>query len=620
MKVERDRMSKLVGSGAWRAVLKRPRMQHLAVSAAIALLFAGAGLVLLDSSRAAGPYLYASGKDLMYNNQKVVLKGANFDNIGAIGTWTGAGGPGDLVSLEEDYQKLSAHGGNHVRLGMSTRWFIENKAAAYQAIDTQLSYARTHNIWVTLVFFHPYPGDCTENYGKTCPFWTNQSYKDNMRSQWVDIALRYKEEPVIAGYDLLNEPTPPNNDCNAWWPLAQDYRNAIYAVDPNHLVFVESCASSQFWVKLTGNNIVYESHDYSPQAFSHSDVSSTKVYPGYAVDWDGKTRYYDKTAFLTSTDPVLNISQRMGRDWTLANNVPFYIGEWGARSTYTGADKYLMDRAEIYNQWGVNHAFYTWHHDCSTCQWRFGIYLYGKHPLQVNFPEKLAAFKVSVQGAMKPNFLGTVTPPAPPPVEPPASLSRTGWTATASDQSSYDVPGHVLDGSVTTIWHSNYESVPMAPLPHTLTIDMKSSKKIIGLSYLPRQSPESNGNIGQYSIAVSSDGTTWSQPVASGTWTDDKSLKVTSFTAIVGRYVRLTGVTEAGNRGPWSSAAEIEIQGEDVAMTTIPGDVNNDNKVNAIDLSVVLSRDGQNYPAADFNKDGMVGAADLAMLLSKWTW
>ena len=34
-----------------------------------------------------------------------------------------------------------------------------------------------------------------------------------------------------------------------------------------------------------------------------------------------------------------------------------------------------------------------------------------------------------------------------------------------------------------------------------------------------------------------------------------------NFTAVSARYVRLTATTEAGNRGPWSSAAEINLLG-----------------------------------------------------------
>jgi hypothetical protein len=54
--------------------------------------------------------------------------------------------------------------------------------------------------------------------------------------------------------------------------------------------------------------------------------------------------------------------------------------------------------------------------------------------------------------------------------------------------------------------------------------------------------------------------------------------------------------------------------------TAIVGDANNDSHVNTLDLSLLISHDGQNYPAADFNHDGTIGAADLAILLSHWKW
>ena len=67
-----------------------------------------------------------------------------------------------------------------------------------------------------------------------------------------------------------------------------------------------------------------------------------------------------------------------------------------------------------------------------------------------------------------------------------------------------------------------------------------------------------NGRVGNYSVTVSADGATWSD-VASGTWPDTSAEKTVSFTAVTARYVRLTASTEAGNRGPWSSAAEINL-------------------------------------------------------------
>lgn len=53
---------------------------------------------------------------------------------------------------------------------------------------------------------------------------------------------------------------------------------------------------------------------------------------------------------------------------------------------------------------------------------------------------------------------------------------------------------------------------------------------------------------------------------------------------------------------------------------TVPGDANNDGRINGIDYSILAVNDGKNFPAADFNSDGVVGAADLAILLSAWTW
>jgi hypothetical protein len=73
----------------------------------------------------------------------------------------------------------------------------------------------------------------------------------------------------------------------------------------------------------------------------------------------------------------------------------------------------------------------------------------------------------------------------------------------------------------------------------------------------------------------------------------------------------------AGNS---ASAGPVSLTYESCTTVPIAGDVNGDGRINALDLSALISHDGQNYPAADFNKDGTVGAADMAILLSRWTW
>jgi galactose oxidase len=149
------------------------------------------------------------------------------------------------------------------------------------------------------------------------------------------------------------------------------------------------------------------------------------------------------------------------------------------------------------------------------------------------------------------------------------ALPTSGWTATASDQSSSYPAGNAIDGNTATIWHSSYSPTP-TPLPHSITINMHATNQVVGLTYLPRQDSSRNGTIGRYSISVSRDGTNWSAPVATGTWADDKARKTTEFGSVTAQYVRLTALSEAGNRGPWSTSAEVGLLGNPAIGPALP--------------------------------------------------
>ncbi|WP_328473592.1 discoidin domain-containing protein [Actinoplanes sp. NBC_00393] len=147
---------------------------------------------------------------------------------------------------------------------------------------------------------------------------------------------------------------------------------------------------------------------------------------------------------------------------------------------------------------------------------------------------------------------------------PDPTLARTGWTvATDSEETARENgrAANVLDGNAATIWHSAWSVTPVPPLPHSLTVDLKSSVLIGGLAYLPRPAAGANGRIGRYRIATSPDGTTWTDRVADGAFADSPARQTVIFPPAQARYVRLTALTEAGTRGPWSSAAEIDLLG-----------------------------------------------------------
>ena len=145
-----------------------------------------------------------------------------------------------------------------------------------------------------------------------------------------------------------------------------------------------------------------------------------------------------------------------------------------------------------------------------------------------------------------------------PPAGPP--LPRTGWTVVASDASPSYPAQNVLDGNGTTIWHTRFGAVT-TPLPHTLTVDLGAPTTVTGLRYLPRQDTSPNGTIGRYAVSVSTDGPPGERRSHKARGPTTRPPKTAGFAAATARYVRLTALSEAGSRGPWTSAAEIDVLG-----------------------------------------------------------
>jgi galactose oxidase len=142
---------------------------------------------------------------------------------------------------------------------------------------------------------------------------------------------------------------------------------------------------------------------------------------------------------------------------------------------------------------------------------------------------------------------------------PHATLQRTAWQVSAdSAQLSPQSYGaqYAIDGSPNTYYHSSFNG---GVLPHYFRIDQGATANVGGLSYLPRPSATgANGRIGQYKVQYSFDGNAWNT-IATGTWADTPYQKFVEWTPIVARYWRLISITEAGNRGPFTSASEINL-------------------------------------------------------------
>jgi alpha-glucosidase len=184
-------------------------------------------------------------------------------------------------------------------------------------------------------------------------------------------------------------------------------------------------------------------------------------------------------------------------------------------------------------------------YNAATSGWLFDGVLHAK------VDNRTTGFGLTVSG---------VTVPSGTPVTGSPSIPQAGWTVSAVDSqetsSENGAATNAIDGNPATMWHTQWSGTP-APLPHEITVDTHNTYPIDGVTYLPRQDSGTNGRIGRYEVYVSTDGTNWGPAVATGEWADTSGQKRASFPTRTGRYVRLRALSEAGDSGPWTSAAEI---------------------------------------------------------------
>ncbi|WP_406405638.1 discoidin domain-containing protein [Streptomyces sp. NBC_00879] len=143
-------------------------------------------------------------------------------------------------------------------------------------------------------------------------------------------------------------------------------------------------------------------------------------------------------------------------------------------------------------------------------------------------------------------------------------ISKAGWNVVRADSQETAAENgaavNAIDGDPGTIWHTAWSSNP-APLPHEIQIDLGARYDVDGFSYLPRQDGGNNGRAGSYEVYVSDTTSDWGMPVATGTFADTVTEKKISLAVKTGRYLKFKALTEAGDRGPWTSAAEISATG-----------------------------------------------------------
>lgn len=130
--------------------------------------------------------------------------------------------------------------------------------------------------------------------------------------------------------------------------------------------------------------------------------------------------------------------------------------------------------------------------------------------------------------------------------------------ASSAEPGGGNSPSNLVDGNTGTIWHTMY-SVTVAQYPHWVDFDCGEAKLIKGFTYLPRQDGGNNGDIKDYTIQISLDNKTWSEPIVKAAFpSSKKENKVLFDKPVKARYIRFTGLSSQ-NGQDFAGGAEFSV-------------------------------------------------------------
>lgn len=176
---------------------------------------------------------------------------------------------------------------------------------------------------------------------------------------WREIATRFRGNPCIYGYDLCNEPNQTLPHKRNYWQIQQAAGEAIREIDPDVTIVMEASAMDapdafHYLSPLSLGNVIYQVHMYEPGTFTHQGLDTNpygEAYPGTLAN--GNT--FDKAWLREQLAPV--------RAFQTNHSARILVGEFSAICWAPGADQYLTDLTDIYDEYGWDWcymAFRAW--------------------------------------------------------------------------------------------------------------------------------------------------------------------------------------------------------------------------------------------------------------------
>ena len=253
----------------------------------------------------------------------------------------------DNFITEEDFKRVASWGMNCIRLPFHYK--VGADAGTISYLDQAIRWARKHKVYLILDLHAAYgaqnPDWHSDSLNGKTELWTKKNNRQKTYLLWEKLADRYKDETIIAGYDVLNEAVLDDTDL-----LNEFYRESIKAIrrsDKNHILFIEG----KHWAQqldvlddFADDNWVYSIHYYEPMEFAFNLIPFMR----YPLD------NFNKGSLQRRMEGYARFAQKKQR--------PVHVGEFGVnyRQGVYNEHVYLHDELKCFNDFGFHWNYWTY--------------------------------------------------------------------------------------------------------------------------------------------------------------------------------------------------------------------------------------------------------------------